>query len=499
MCSQKIPLNRRRFDLVSPPQQLMVPISGNREPNPTGASSPNIHSFFPPELADRIDVPQMFVLIDGVLPFEACLYYQVLPLHVEGSRISLGMVNPTDTSAADYVRRIVAYHNYLVTTYAISSQALQSALSAYLNHAGKKSAIGPSVAPPAKSTYRPAARTRKEQPNPDVQPTLIVDSPDLLENEPQPKGRDHNSSAAAMDLTLQDLPTQARSTQRAPEPSIDSVFSLSDAPLTTFSDNEEPSSTGSSSMAARNETGDRPSMRPSGASQPKQPGTAKNAQPFPLIQPISEIKVQLQYLASPMEVIATLAPNEMLQELLGRVLVGGIGRLYFEQQSGHGRVLWSQDGVLQSVLDHLDSHVFQGLIHELKRLAGLSLIPVERVKQIDIERLYNRQRLLLRFRFIPTAKGEEATLQVLRGAALRFYKQQQMAVLERDALGIARQLQNKLNEIRDRAADESGMAAARLDALPALQQLLRSIEDQIETLQAEEPDSESQGDRPTNH
>jgi hypothetical protein len=36
---------------------------------------------------------------------------------------------------------------------------------------------------------------------------------------------------------------------------------------------------------------------------------------------------------------------------LGRVLIGGIGRLYFERQSEQGRILWSQDGVLQSVLE----------------------------------------------------------------------------------------------------------------------------------------------------
>jgi hypothetical protein len=50
-------------------------------------------------------------------------------------------------------------------------------------------------------------------------------------------------------------------------------------------------------------------------------------------------------------------------------------------------------------------------------------------------------------------------------------------------LGIARQLQTKLNEIRDRARSESGTAAMRLEALPALSQILKNIEAQVDHMQ----------------
>ncbi len=462
----------------------MTPIPHGSEPLVGGASSQAILKQFAPDLAQRINIPQMFMLIDGVLPFEACLYYQVLPLFVEGSRIALGLVNPTDGPASDYVRRIVAYHNYLVKPHVISSEALQATLSAYLSYTGKTTkavvpepgAAPPPLRPPARRSPPPIASRQ------DPSPTLIVDSPDELD---EPPARPYRPTVApGMDATLHDNPQSAgaesAATRRAQpnsqtnpqtnrqlnpkaDPQTESpIFELDDSiPLTMLVDEEAPS--------------------PAPSTQP-----ARSSHPMPLLHPIPELVVAQRYGDRPIEALATLKPHDLLQELLGRVLIGGIGRLYFEWQSGNGRVLWSQDGVLQSVLEHLDQRTFQGIINELKILSGLSLLPITRIKQAESERLYRGNRLLLRFRFIPTERGEEATLQVLRGAALRFYKRQQLAMLERDALGIAKQLQNKISEIRDRNADDMGLGVSRLDVLPALQQLLHSIEAQIERLKDDE-------------
>ncbi|MBW4655149.1 MAG: hypothetical protein KME20_19215 [Kaiparowitsia implicata GSE-PSE-MK54-09C] len=477
----------------------MTPIPHGSEPLVGGASSQAILKQFAPDLAQRINIPQMFTLIDGVLPFEACLYYQVLPLFVEGSRIALGLVNPSDGATSDYVRRIVAYHNYLVKPHVISSEALQATLSAYLSYTGKTTkavvpepgTTPPPLRPPARRSPPPGERS----PQPiasrqDPPPTLIVDSPDELD---EPPARPYRPTVApGMDATLHDNLQSPRAesaatrraqpnsqpnrqTNRQPNPQAhrqlnpkanpqteSPIFELDDSiPLTMLVDDEAPS--------------------PAPSPQP-----ARSPHSLPLLHPIPELVVAQRYGDRPIEALATLKPHDLMQELLGRVLVGGIGRLYFEWQSGHGRVLWSQDGVLQSVLEHLDQRTFQGVINELKILSGLSLLPITRIKQAESERLYRGNRLLLRFRFIPTERGEEATLQVLRGAALRFYKRQQLAMLERDALGIAKQLQNKISEIRDRNADDMGLGVSRLDVLPALQQLLQSIEAQIERLKDDE-------------
>lgn len=199
--------------------------------------------------------------------------------------------------------------------------------------------------------------------------------------------------------------------------------------------------------------------------------------------------MQATHLASPAEVLVELPPGEILQELLARVLIGGIGRLYFENHGHYGRILWSQNGVLQSVLENVPIALFVRILAALKQMANV--MPLQDYpKQVESEYLYDKSRVLLRYRFMLSNGSEEATLQILRGAALKFHQQQQMRKLERDAVGIARQLQVKLNEIRDRAQTIGGLTSSRFDVLPGLSDLLRRIEQQLDELgvsQADQP------------
>ena len=215
---------------------------------------------------------------------------------------------------------------------------------------------------------------------------------------------------------------------------------------------------------------------------------------FPRIQLLPVLQAQANHPSSPVVELAALSPEEMLQELLARVLLGGIGRLYFEGHTHYGRILWSQNGVLQSVLDNLPISTFQKVIAELKRMAQVPLIFEDYPKQVEVEYLYEQTRVMLRFRFMFNAYGEEATLQVLRGAALKFYERQKIAKLERDAFGIAKQLQIKINEIRDLTLSEGNPADSRFEVLPGLNRLLKSIEQQLEELGIDLPANDSQND-----
>lgn len=445
---------------------------------------------FPDELAENIDFQQMFVLVDGVLPFEACLYYQVLPLFLEGSRLILGMVSPDDRPASDYVRRIISYHHYTLVPRQISTDALQSSLTAYLNHAGNThSALTRSPSPPA-APSKPNTRSRAEQQvDQNIQPTLVVDSPDDLDSleseQPTPTATTPTPPTVGDQLSIPRQPASP-TTEQHPKKT---------APVTN--DRENPAAA------------EAPKIRPIVASDPitesPSPVTSPQApvappQPKasvpPLIHEIPVLHLELQHLSSPPESLRHLPPKTLLQELLGRVLMGGIGRLYLEHQKEAGRVLWSQEGVVQSVVEGLTLPQFKGLIAEMKQFAGLSLVPVKQSKHVDLERVFRRQRLMMRFRFMPSDYGEEATIQVLRGAALRFYQQQQLALLERDALGIAKQLQNKLNQLRDRAHAQSTLTGARLEALPALSKMLRDIEDQIAVLKNTFPEGSDDETQP---
>jgi len=370
---------------------------------------------------------QMFRLIDSILPFEACLYHRFLPVALEGKYLRLAMVSPQDTSALDYARRILAYLNCSLKTEQITAEVHQSILSAYLNHTHHSQTV-----------RQQASQKKKQATQPDEQ---------VKENGVQSQS-----------------PAQGVSDRSEPELSSTQTLQQEDDNESGFS--PQP-------VEVANDWLHDSSLTPT-------PATA--VAPVPKISPSDEavppLEVTALHLTRPMEYIATLAPPQLLQELLGRVLIGGIGRLYFERQSEQGRILWSQDGVLQSVLEGLALTVFQGLIIELKRIFNLPLLPVVQPKQVEIERRYQQECLLLRLRVMPGTYGEEATLQVLRGVALKFYQRQQIEKLGQDALRLAQQLQRKLHEIRDR----SYRYPLPLETLPALNQQLRGLDKQLEAL-----------------
>jgi type II secretory ATPase GspE/PulE/Tfp pilus assembly ATPase PilB-like protein len=354
-----------------------------------------------------MDSDRIFQLIDTVVPFEACLYYQVLPLSLEGNMFKLGIVDAQDDSALDYVQRILAYMNCSVTTEPIPSEIQRSMLSAYLLHGNQVREPNPTAiaAPPAETTPIPEnQKTATAQPE-----------PKKVQSRPEPENRTyHQLKPLSAEIKLADVEVSP----------------------------------------------------PSG---------------------LSVLEVKALHLSSPVEVLVTLPAPQLLQELLGRVLLDGIGRLFFERQQLQGRILWSQDGVLKSMIEGIEPLLFQDVIDELKRLTNMPPSRVEHPKQVEVERIYRKTHLLLRLRVMPVSGGEEATLQVLRGAALRFYQQQQLSNLSRDALRIAEELQRKVNEIRDRTR----LAPMPLEGLPALEQVVKNVDCQIEALMNEHNSGES--------
>ena len=392
---------------------------------------------------DAVNLHQIYALIDSILPFEACLYYQVLPLFIEGSRLIIGTVNPDDPGASEYVKKQLSYINYTLSFKEISSDCHRDLLSKYLNHMSKKQQqIVEPVTLPNESPESPSLNSVFNDRN--VQKTLVVDQPTEITE----INYRHQSLDQKIDFTLElDLPTLTPETEGR----------LEDA--TNFSDQHAINQTHPEVVA--------PAC-------PKPPAVATN-------DPLS-LKLDTRYRDVANSRLLSLAPNALMQALLSKVLDEGIGRLYFERLTQGGRILWSRDGVLQSIVEAIDGQIFQGVINELKRLTHVSLISVKKAKQVEIERSYQGQRILLRFRVMPSTDGEEATLQVLRGAALRFYQQQQIDRLGRDALDAAQVLQNHLNEIRIRAGHSLNSPTTRSETLPTLVKLLKHMETQVEEI-----------------
>ncbi len=368
-----------------------------------------------------VDRDKAFQLIDRILPFEACLYYQILPLSLDGSRLRLGMVNLADSAALDYVRRILAYLHCSLAPQNIPSDIHYSTLSAYLNYSGK--------------AQQGAGLANTTQPTADEQAT-VSGAPIAPPVTPEPTTPDPQPVQPVAPFVVQhgipeiEKSRLARRSDLAQDDRATLLLQRSDT-----LDQSEPTATappdGPSTVIQSFETLPPPQLPPPGSALPV-------------------LTLTFGPLDRPIEQLATLPSDQLLQELLGRVLDSGIGRLYFERNEQSGRILWSKDGVLMSVLDNLPTAVLQALIDALKRLTHVEVTPVQAPRQVEVERLYQKDRLLLRLRLMRNDYGEEATFQVLRGPALKFYQQQQLLHLSRNALGVARSLYQKVSELRDR-------------------------------------------------
>lgn len=375
-----------------------------------------------------LDSQQIFPLIDSILPLEVCLHYQILPLCLKDNHLYLGVIDSQDESALEYVQKIVAYMNCSIVTQKISSEEHRSILSAYLYHSQRSESSKPAANPVPQAQVKRSSTASKQEQVSRHKPSSSTPKAEKLSVVAD------NVNLHRSEITLGNL---------------NSASSLS--PLT------QPTN------------------------QPKSEVFQNSGKTLPILE------VKANHLASSVENLVRLPPDDLLQELLGRVLIGGIGRLYFERQENQGKILWSQDGVLQSVVTDLEYLTFQGMINELKRLFELPLITVDKPRQVEIERLYQNQHLLLRLRITIGKYGEEANLQVLRGAALKFYQQQQLSKLSLDALRLTQQLQHKLGEISERLA----VTPMSSDNLVLLNQLLKTVTQQVDLLLQQSQNSNS--------
>ncbi|OUC12349.1 MAG: hypothetical protein B0A82_23020 [Alkalinema sp. CACIAM 70d] len=450
------------------------------------------------------DLDSIFTLIGKVLPFEACLYHQILPLSIQGSKLRLGMVNLQDAAALDYVRRILAFLNYSLIPQNITSETHHKVLSAYLNLVENR-ARKPSVLAPT-SVSRLGAKVQPTPPQPppinpaSLKETLVLESPETLTDWNIPSlhrstttqdGKTclQEDGADASDVVFPEIQPIPQSPFASPSanPShpiegtrIDPTPLTSSAPpLEDTAIAKPPLTQEVTSPSEGNRSNPLPSHHPVNSDLAS---VSVAVPPFPWPEnALPSLKISPQYLDSSPEILSHLPPQQLIQELLGRIVEDGIGRLYFERQPQGGRVLWSENGVVKSMLDNLSKELFDGLLYQLKRLMRLPLKPINQPLQVEIERLYERNRILLRLRIIPKPTGEEATLQVLRGAALKFYQQQQLTNLSRDTLTIAKELQHKITELHNRARINLASTDGKTNGLD-LDRLIQSVEDQLTRL-----------------
>lgn len=370
-------------------------------------------------LSDR---DRIFSLIDNLLSLEVCLYHQVLPLELRGNQLVLGMVNVEDTEALDYLNRIFSYMKYTMVNLTIPKEIHQSTLSNYLSYKNTASL--------------------------DAQP----------QQQPEAESSNHNKAVPPIDPLDQYntyATTYIETEVEIPPVAVNQV----DSPIKE----------------------NRPPVSQASNTKPQESEYKKTTE---ILTPnhLSVSPLQTSEISRPIELLSHLPPRKLLEQLLARVLRGGIGRLYLERQYDQGRILWSDNGILQSVVENLSLDVFQSIINEFKKFAGLPFTSLSEPKQVEKECKYKNDNLLLRLRLMPGIYGEEATLQVLRGAALKFYQQQQLSRLSRDTLVMAQKLSFKLHELEKRLLINNTNQSEQLKAVVAITKIVENLDKQLNIL-----------------
>ena len=147
-----------------------------------------------------------------------------------------------------------------------------------------------------------------------------------------------------------------------------------------------------------------------------------------------------------------------------------------QKQHRYGRIICSNNGVIQFSLDNVTHSLFEEIIKEIKNMVKMPLNSLEQSKKIAVQRYYNYERILLRIEFFVGKFGEEITIQVLRGQALRFYEQRQADKTIEQAIYLGQKLEKTLKKIR------KCQSAADVVDLSSLKAIMRQVEKQFNLL-----------------
>ncbi|MEM6446886.1 MAG: hypothetical protein AAF704_10030 [Cyanobacteria bacterium P01_D01_bin.123] len=84
--------------------------------------------------AASVNWEQVPILIAAFLPVEICVYYQVVPVNLDGTLLILGMVDPNDLAAQDYVGKMLEFSHLQVHPHPISFEEHQELIAYYFSH-----------------------------------------------------------------------------------------------------------------------------------------------------------------------------------------------------------------------------------------------------------------------------------------------------------------------------------------------------------------------------
>ena len=82
----------------------------------------------------KVDLDKVPILIATYLPVEICVYYQVVPVNIDGALLILGMVDQGDLAALDYVGKMLAFSQLEIHVFPLSFEEHQELIAYYFNN-----------------------------------------------------------------------------------------------------------------------------------------------------------------------------------------------------------------------------------------------------------------------------------------------------------------------------------------------------------------------------
>ena len=82
----------------------------------------------------KVDLDRVPILIATYLPVEICVYYQVVPVNIDGALLILGMVDQGDLAALEYVGKMLAFSQLQIHIHPISFEEHQELIAYYFNN-----------------------------------------------------------------------------------------------------------------------------------------------------------------------------------------------------------------------------------------------------------------------------------------------------------------------------------------------------------------------------
>jgi hypothetical protein len=445
---------------------------------------------------------QIFGLIDRTLPLEICLHHQVLPLELAGEILTIGMVNAKDRNAIDFLRPIVTSLGYYFSIKQIDAHTHQLVLSAYLKRPNDetKNDRDRTVVDEAFELPNP----KRSTPDLDKSRTIIDESfnPANFQKAPNTGDRDRTiidesfnpanfqkaPNTGDRDRTIIDESFNPANFQKAPNTGdrdrtiIDESFNPAnfqktpntgdrdrtiideDFALPTSNKNQHyPSTTLTEQTASTNNNNlhQKETLILEDSITEKTAQVEREYSEFinitsefedPLFEDSSHANATLDVKAEPIieskNVLASLSPKELWQELLKIILKGEVETFILKINPDYGSIIKESYNQQQLILDRVNINTFNQLLNEIKVLAKLTPTPLEQSKKVAIEKSYNGERVLLRLEFILNRWGEEVIVQILRGKSLESYEQKQSDKMLEQALTLARKLEKTLKKMR---------------------------------------------------